>query len=60
MFDTNSNKYKSWKYRDNNKEKFVNAGTGPYGAKYGGFKPGVLNGPLPTTKRGKAKSKVKE
>lgn len=35
--------------------RFIPLGDG----KYGGFKPGVINGPKPTTKRGKGLTKCK-
>ena len=35
--------------------RFISLGNG----KYGGFKPGVINGPAPSTKRGKTWTKCK-
>lgn len=46
--------HKSQKYRSDNAALFVKIRDGVYG----GYKPGVANGPPPTTKRGKARTRV--
>lgn len=48
-------KVKSHAYRQSRQDMFIKNGNGTYG----GYKPGVINGPPPSTKRGKARTKCK-